>query len=96
MNYKFNERLSNTSPEILQKISEIDNLKSQWASGASLDPQILGRLKNLDCSLGLGLGNPVTNVYTSHQQSSHKSNFQQSPSNSDPYHASNVQCDSDW
>jgi Fic family protein len=45
MNYKFNERLSNTSPEILQKISEIDNLKSQWASGASLDPQILGRLK---------------------------------------------------
>ena len=45
MNQRFSKRLSNISPEILQKIQEIDNLKSQWISGANLDQQILGRLK---------------------------------------------------
>lgn len=45
MNKRFLKRLSDISPEILQKIQEIDNLKGQWVSGANLDQQILGRLK---------------------------------------------------
>lgn len=42
---KFDKRIKNPSKDILLKIIEIDNLKSQWIQGAQLSPQVLGRLK---------------------------------------------------
>jgi len=42
---KFSQRLEGISPEIISKISQIDELKGQWISGAKLSPQVLGRLK---------------------------------------------------
>lgn len=44
MNEKFNKRIKIT-PEILQKISKIDEFKGLWQGGINLAPQILARLK---------------------------------------------------
>lgn len=41
----FNKRLHNISPEILSEIARIDEIKGRWIEGASLSPQLLGRLK---------------------------------------------------
>lgn len=42
---KFEQRLAKIRPEIIIKITKIDELKGQWVGGARLDPQLLGRLK---------------------------------------------------
>jgi len=42
---RFNNRLENIPPDILNKIAQIDELKGRWIAGARLSPQILGRLK---------------------------------------------------
>lgn len=44
-NRKFEKRLAQLPPEIFLKIAQIDELKGQWAAGANLNPQLLGRLK---------------------------------------------------
>ncbi len=44
-NNQFEVRLNNLSSEIWSKISKIDEIKGRWMGGASLSPQILGRLK---------------------------------------------------
>ena len=44
MNGRFNKRIKIT-PEILQKISKIDEFKGLWQGGIGLAPQILARLK---------------------------------------------------
>lgn len=44
MNERFNKRIKIT-PEILQKISKIDEFKGLWQGGINLAPQILARLK---------------------------------------------------
>ncbi|MEK7375662.1 MAG: Fic family protein [Candidatus Margulisiibacteriota bacterium] len=44
-NNRFDKRLNNLPPEILNKIARIDELKGQWIAGARLSPQVLGRLK---------------------------------------------------
>lgn len=44
-NDRFSKRIETVPGEILQKIHEIDVLKGQWISGATLDQQILTRLK---------------------------------------------------
>lgn len=41
---RFEKRIIIT-PEVLNKISEIDRIKGEWRGGLSLSPQILGRLK---------------------------------------------------
>lgn len=41
---RFNKRISIT-PEILKKISKLDEFKGLWQGGLKLSPQILGRLK---------------------------------------------------
>jgi Fic family protein len=43
--HRFEKRLKNISPTALKLIARIDELKGQWTSGATLSPQILGRLK---------------------------------------------------
>ncbi len=45
MENHFFKRLANLPPEIWSKTALIDELKGRWASGANLNPQILGRLK---------------------------------------------------
>ncbi len=45
MNNKFNHRFNNIPSSIWEKITQIENLKGQWISGAKLSPQVLGRLK---------------------------------------------------
>jgi Fic family protein len=45
MNDKFLKRLAHISPIFEQKIREIDELKNKWSTGATLDRQILMRLK---------------------------------------------------
>ncbi len=45
MNYKFNKRIENLPKDIYEKINRIDFLKSKWVSGATLDPQVLDKLK---------------------------------------------------
>lgn len=42
---KFNRRIDRVSTEIVSKIGQIDELKGRWITGAQLNPQILGRLK---------------------------------------------------
>lgn len=42
---KFDRRLSQLPAEIFLKLARIDELKGQWAAGAKLSPQLLGRLK---------------------------------------------------
>ena len=44
-NNQFNKRISNVSQGVWSKITQIDELKGRWISGAQLDPQALGRLK---------------------------------------------------
>lgn len=44
-NTKFEKRLAQLPHEIFLKIARIDELKGQWTAGASLNPQLLGRLK---------------------------------------------------
>jgi Fic family protein len=41
----FNKRVENITPEILGKITKIDEIKGQWKQGVNLSPQLLGRLK---------------------------------------------------
>ena len=45
MNKRFIERIQKLPPGILEQIRAIDELRSKWAQGAKLDPQILGQLK---------------------------------------------------
>lgn len=45
MKNQFYQRLKDLPPEIWSKTALIDELKGRWASGATLNPQILGRLK---------------------------------------------------
>lgn len=45
MNNKFDNRIQNLPQDIYKIIDEIDLLKSEWVSGARLDPQVLGKLK---------------------------------------------------
>lgn len=45
MKTKFDKRLSQISPEILNKIAQIDELKGRWSAGVNLNPYLLGRLK---------------------------------------------------
>jgi len=42
---KLDKRFLNLAPEIWSKLSEIDQLRGQWITGAQLSPQVLGRLK---------------------------------------------------
>ena len=42
---KFDRRLEKLTPDIWSKISQIDELRGQWITGAQLSPQVLGRLK---------------------------------------------------
>ena len=42
---KFNNRINNLPPNIIELIDKIDLLKSKWVNGAKLDQQILGKLK---------------------------------------------------
>jgi Fic family protein len=42
---KFLRRFQSIDPRILEKISEIDKIKSHWSAGVRLDPQILAGLK---------------------------------------------------
>jgi Fic family protein len=44
-NSRFEKRLKYIPSEIWSKITQIDQLKGQWISGAQLNPQTLGRLK---------------------------------------------------
>ncbi|MFZ3054892.1 MAG: Fic family protein [Minisyncoccales bacterium] len=44
-NSRFEKRLKYVPTEIWSKITQIDQLKGQWISGAQLNPQTLGRLK---------------------------------------------------
>ena len=44
-NNKFNLRIQNISDSTWFKITQIDELKGKWITGAQLSPQILGRLK---------------------------------------------------
>ena len=44
-NTKFERRIAQLPQEIFLKIAQIDELKGQWAAGANLNPQLLGRLK---------------------------------------------------
>jgi Fic family protein len=44
-NRKFDKRIAQISTEIFLKIAQIDELKGQWAAGANLSPQLLGRLR---------------------------------------------------
>jgi Fic family protein len=44
-NSRFEKRLKYIPSEIWSKITQIDQLKGQWISGAQLSPQTLGRLK---------------------------------------------------
>src|SRR3989344_502717 len=43
--HPFDKRLRAISPEIIKSITQIDECKGRWISGAHLSPQILGRLK---------------------------------------------------
>lgn len=45
MNNKFHHRFNDIPSSIWEKITQIENIKGQWTSGAKLSPQILGRLK---------------------------------------------------
>ncbi len=45
MKNKFYQRLKDLPPEIWSKTARIDELKGRWVSGATLNPQVLGRLK---------------------------------------------------
>lgn len=45
MNNLFNHRFKTIPNHIWEKISQIENLKGQWTSGAKLSSQVLGRLK---------------------------------------------------
>ncbi len=45
MKNQFYQRLKNLPPEIWSKTALIDELKGRWVSGATLNPQVLGRLK---------------------------------------------------
>ena len=42
---KFLHRFQSIDPRILERISEIDKIKSHWSAGVRLDPQILAGLK---------------------------------------------------
>lgn len=42
---KFNSRLEHIEADIVSKIAQIDELKGRWITGAQLNPQVLGRLK---------------------------------------------------
>ncbi|OGS21422.1 MAG: hypothetical protein A2252_01160 [Elusimicrobia bacterium RIFOXYA2_FULL_39_19] len=42
---RFDKRLEQISSAIWSKITQVDELKGQWAGGSNLAPQILGRLK---------------------------------------------------
>jgi Fic family protein len=42
---RFIKRLGSLPPAIWSKIAQIDELKGRWISGATLNPQVLGRLK---------------------------------------------------
>lgn len=44
-NKKFNQRLEHIPADIVSKIAQIDELKGSWITGAQLNPQVLGRLK---------------------------------------------------
>ncbi|MBF0571149.1 MAG: Fic family protein [Candidatus Omnitrophica bacterium] len=45
MKSQFYQRLKDLPPEIWSKTALIDELKGRWISGATLNPQVLGRLK---------------------------------------------------
>src|ERR1700687_975906 len=45
MKNQFYQRLKDLPPEIWSKTALIDELKGRWVSGATLNPQGLGRLK---------------------------------------------------
>ncbi|MEN9524246.1 MAG: hypothetical protein RL536_315 [Candidatus Parcubacteria bacterium] len=45
MNKKFQKRLDDLPPDIIQTIDKIDQLKTTWAAGAELDREVLTRLK---------------------------------------------------
>ena len=45
MKNQFYQRLKDLPPEIWSKTARIDELKGRWVSGATLNPQVLGRLK---------------------------------------------------
>ena len=45
MKNQFYERLKDLPPEVWSKTAFIDELKGRWVSGATLNPQVLGRLK---------------------------------------------------
>ena len=45
MDNKFSHRLQDIDSRILEKISEVDKIKSHWSAGVQLDPQILAGLK---------------------------------------------------
>lgn len=45
MKKQFYQRLKNLPPEVWSKTALIDELKGRWVSGATLNPQVLGRLK---------------------------------------------------
>jgi len=51
---KFNKRLNSLPASIWSKIGEIKRLQGQWISGASLSPQVLGRLKKFVLSSSAG------------------------------------------
>ncbi|MFH1626545.1 MAG: Fic family protein, partial [bacterium] len=40
-----NKRIKNISQKIWTLVNQIDELKGRWVGGASLNPQVLGRLK---------------------------------------------------
>jgi Fic family protein len=44
-NNNFSKRIENIPANIVSTIAKIDELKGQWISGARLNPQVLGRLK---------------------------------------------------
>ncbi len=45
MNNLFNHRFTSIPNHVWEKITEIENLRGQWITGAKLSPQVLGRLK---------------------------------------------------
>ena len=45
MENRFYQRLKDLPPEVWSKTALIDELKGRWISGATLNPQVLGRLK---------------------------------------------------
>ncbi len=51
---KFKKRLLNLPSSIWSKIGEIKGLQGLWASGANLNPQVLGRLKKFVLSSSTG------------------------------------------